>query len=123
MECLQLSCRCIFAGALMAALLLAVSRSCEASGVDVPVALHGTEQWAGVVAKAMTWGGKDQAQSLQAFQSRAMSALQHKVTMMPAMHMLTVRTPMQSYLGTLHSIFPIEWHSNVVEVFLRQHAV
>ena len=107
MKGMQLSCRCIFACALMAALLLAVSRSCEASGVDVPVALHGTEQWAGVVAKAMTWGGKDQAQSLQAFEafkSRAMSALRRKVTMMPAMHMLTIRTRMQSYFGTVHSI-------------------
>ena len=103
MKSLQLSCRCIFACALMAALLLAVSRSCAASGVDVPVALHGTEQWAGVVAKAMTWGGKDQAQSLQAFkafQSRAMSALRRKVIKMPAMHMLTISTRMQSYPGT-----------------------
>ena len=34
--------------------------------VDLPVATQGTEQWAGVVAKAMTVNGRSQAESLQA---------------------------------------------------------
>ena len=40
-----------------------------ADGVDLPVATQGTEQWAGVVAKAMTMGGRNQAESMQAMQS------------------------------------------------------
>ena len=44
--------------------------------------LQGTEQWAGVVAKAMTFGGRDQGKSMQAFktfQSNVMTSLQKKV--------------------------------------------
>ena len=48
------------------ALLMA---SALASDIDLPVATQGTEQWAGVVAKALTFGGRDQAQSLQAMKS------------------------------------------------------
>ncbi len=43
--------------------------SAMADGVDLPVATQGTEQWAGVVAKAMTVGGRSQAESMQAMQS------------------------------------------------------
>ena len=44
------------------------------SNVDLPVATQGTEQWAGVVAKAMSAGGKNQDESLQ-----ALSSFQEKV--------------------------------------------
>ena len=37
--------------------------------VDLPVATQGTEQWAGVVAKAMTVNGRSQSESLQALKS------------------------------------------------------
>ena len=47
--------------------LLAVSA--VAADVDLPVATQGTEQWAGVVAKAMTAGGRSQAESMQALKS------------------------------------------------------
>ena len=39
------------------------------AAVDLPVATQGTEQWAGVVAKAMTVNGRSQEESLQALQS------------------------------------------------------
>ncbi|CAL5221431.1 g3619 [Coccomyxa viridis] len=47
--------------------LLAVSA--VADNVDLPVATQGTEQWAGVVAKAMTVGGRSQSESMQALKS------------------------------------------------------
>ena len=43
--------------------------STVAADVDLPVATQGTEQWAGVVAKAMTAGGRSQTESLQALKS------------------------------------------------------
>ena len=49
------------------ALLAAAVRADD--NVDLPVATQGTEQWAGVLAKAMSAGGKNQGESLQALQS------------------------------------------------------
>ena len=40
-----------------------------AGDLELPVATHGTEQWAGVVAKAMTAGGMSHGESLQALQN------------------------------------------------------
>ena len=37
--------------------------------LELPVATQGTEQWAGVVAKAMTAGGMDHGESMQALQA------------------------------------------------------
>ena len=48
--------------------LLAVAAVADDS-VDLPVATQGTEQWAGVLAKAMSAGGRNQGESLQALQS------------------------------------------------------
>ena len=53
----------------MAPLLALLAISAVADSVDLPVATQGTEQWSGVLAKAMTVGGRDQAASLQALQS------------------------------------------------------
>ena len=40
-----------------------------ADDLELPVATHGTEQWAGVVAKALTAGGISHGESLQALQA------------------------------------------------------
>ena len=53
----------------MAPLLAVLAISVVADNVDLPVATQGTEQWSGVLAKAMTMGGRDQDASLQALQS------------------------------------------------------
>ncbi|CAL8470325.1 g9867 [Coccomyxa elongata] len=64
----------------LAPLALVVLASCaSASTVDLPVATGGFEQWAGVVGKAMSFGGKNQDQSLQAlktFQSKVFANVQ-----------------------------------------------
>ena len=64
-------CRCLVVAPFLA--LLAVAAVAD-SGVDLPVATQGTEQWAGVVAKAMSAGGRNQDESLQ-----ALSSFQEKV--------------------------------------------
>ena len=51
-----------------AATLLASQPETTASNLELPVATQGTEQWAGVVAKALTAGGMSHADSLQALQ-------------------------------------------------------
>ena len=53
----------------MASLLALLAISVVADNVDLPVATQGTEQWSGVLANAMTMGGRDQDASLQALQS------------------------------------------------------
>lgn len=58
-------CRCL--GAVLVFALWVVSGL--AADVDLPVATHGTEQWAGVVAKAMMVNGRSQAESLQAHEA------------------------------------------------------
>ena len=67
---------CCAAGALRFVLVLAfLVKSTAANDVDLPVAIQGTEQWAGVVAKAMTVDRRSLAESLQAlkiFQSSVM---------------------------------------------------
>lgn len=67
----------------LAPLALVVLASCaSASTVDLPVATGGFEQWAGVVGKAMSFGGKNQDQSLQAlktFQSKVFANVQKQV--------------------------------------------
>ena len=73
-ECTRevLCCRCSEAVLFLA--LLVVSTLAE--DVDLPVATQGTEQWAGVVAKAMTVNGRSQAESLQALKSFQSSVMQ-----------------------------------------------
>ena len=51
-----------------AATSLASQAPSTASDLELPVATQGTEQWAGVVAKALTAGGMSHADSLQALQ-------------------------------------------------------
>ncbi|CAK0783887.1 hypothetical protein CVIRNUC_007087 [Coccomyxa viridis] len=51
-----------------AATSLASQPPTTASDLELPVATQGTEQWAGVVAKALTAGGMSHADSLQALQ-------------------------------------------------------
>ena len=45
------------------------SQAAGADDLELPVATHGTEQWAGVVAKALTAGGLSHGESLQALQA------------------------------------------------------
>ena len=76
------NCRYVVAAAAVALAVLAGS-----DGYDLPVATHGFEQWAGVVAKAMSYGGRDQDKSLQAlksFQARVASNMQNQVPSLPA---------------------------------------
>ena len=54
----------------------------EDSKIDLPVALSGTDQWAGVIAKAMSFGAPsaDAAlKNMQAFQSKVMERLTRQV--------------------------------------------
>ncbi|CAL8465080.1 g4615 [Coccomyxa elongata] len=53
----------------MALLLLATVSGAQGQTIDLPVATHGFEQWAGVVAKAMSFGKRSQDETLQAFKS------------------------------------------------------
>ena len=53
--------------AALALTLLASSRALQC--LDLPVATSGFEEWVGVVAKAMSFGGRNQASSLQALKS------------------------------------------------------
>ena len=51
--------------------------------VDLPVATHGMDAWASVVGKAISFGGKNQEQSLEAlknFQEKVMSSFQKQVS-------------------------------------------
>ncbi|KAK9915686.1 hypothetical protein WJX75_002653 [Coccomyxa subellipsoidea] len=61
-------------------LAFVVLASCAAADTtDLPVATSGFEQWAGVVGKAMSFGDKNQEQSLQSlktFQSKVMANMQ-----------------------------------------------
>ena len=52
----------------MVAFLVLLVGSAVADDLQLPVATHGTEQWAGVVGKAMTAGGMSHGKSLQALQ-------------------------------------------------------
>ena len=66
-----------------ALVVLLVSRNARASNIDLPVATSGTDQWAGVIAKAMTFGAGDQdtaMKNFESFQARAMSKLQRTVS-------------------------------------------
>ena len=84
-----LRCRCLVTVSLLAALLVASSASED--NVDLPVATEGTKEWVALVAQAMSLGGRDREQSLQAldsFQSSTMAKLQKRVT-----SLLSTRTP------------------------------
>ena len=73
--------RCLVTFSLLVALLVAASASED--NVDLPVATEGTKEWVALVAQAMSLGGRDQEQSLQAlssFQSSTMAKLQKKVS-------------------------------------------
>lgn len=63
--------------------VLVVSGKAGASNIDLPVATSGTDQWAGVIAKAMTFGAGDQdtaMKNFESFQARAMGKLQKTVS-------------------------------------------
>jgi hypothetical protein len=67
--------------AVVPALALVLLAGCVAADdkVDLPVATSGFEAWTSVVAKAMSYGGKNQAESLkalQSFQSDVMAKMQ-----------------------------------------------
>lgn len=67
----------------MASMLLATVSGAEGQTIDLPVATHGFEQWAGVVANAMSFGGGNHDQSLQAlktFQSKVAAKMQEQVS-------------------------------------------
>lgn len=51
------------------ALVFLAGFAAAADKVDLPVATSGFEQWVGVVAKAMSFGGNNQASSLKALES------------------------------------------------------
>ena len=72
--------------ALLLATLAVLAASMKADKVDLPVATSGTDQWAGVVAKAMTFGAGNQDNAMknfESFQARAMSKLQKTVSPLP----------------------------------------
>lgn len=59
-----------------------MANSATASSVELPVATSGFEEWAGVVAKAMSFGGRDQETSLQllkSFQASVAAKMQKQV--------------------------------------------
>ena len=70
--------------------------------VDLPVATQGTEQWAGVLAKAMSAGGRNQADSLQ-----ALSSFQEKVFAKIA------KTVSCSVLSAFSSVTKLIWQNLV----------
>ena len=78
---LGLPCRLSLLWAALA--VLVVSGKAGASNIDLPVATSGTDQWAGVIAKAMTFGAGDQDTAMKnfdSFQALAMSKLQSTVS-------------------------------------------
>lgn len=57
--------------------------STSVDAVDLPTATHGFESWAAVVGKAMSFGGKNKDQTLQAlesFQKTVQSKMQKQVS-------------------------------------------
>ena len=76
----------IHRAALLLAALAVLAASVKANKVDLPVATSGTDQWAGVVAKAMTFGAGNQDSAMknfENFQARAISRLQKTVSPLP----------------------------------------
>ncbi|CAL5227028.1 g9922 [Coccomyxa viridis] len=61
-------------------------KSTAANDVDLPVAIQGTEQWAGVVAKAMTVDRRSLAESLQALKIFQSSVMQKTAKTAAALH-------------------------------------
>ena len=64
-------------------LALLAAASASEDSVDLPVATEGTKEWVALVAQAMSLGGRNQEQSLQAlssFQSSTMAKLQKRVS-------------------------------------------
>ncbi|KAK9917365.1 hypothetical protein WJX75_003560 [Coccomyxa subellipsoidea] len=60
-----------------------LSSSAAEGTTDLPVATYGFEEWAGVTAKAMSFGGRNQEQSLEAlkgFQSKVTAKLQEQAS-------------------------------------------
>ncbi|BDA50677.1 hypothetical protein COCOBI_16-3530 [Coccomyxa sp. Obi] len=73
--------RCFSFGLLAA--FIATIGGLKGETIDLPVATHGFEEWAGVVGKAMSFGGRNQEQSLQAlktFQSKVAAKMQAQAT-------------------------------------------
>jgi hypothetical protein len=81
--CLPLLRRCL-ALAPVAIVLLAACVS--ADNIDLPVATSGFEKWAGVVGKALAFGGGDKDQTLQSlssFQETVMQKMKSKARCLP----------------------------------------
>ncbi len=79
-ELVVLACR--YLALVPLAFVVLASCASAADKIDLPVATGGFEQWAGVVGKAMSFGGKNQAESLQAlksFQGKVMANMQKQV--------------------------------------------
>ncbi|BDA50676.1 hypothetical protein COCOBI_16-3520 [Coccomyxa sp. Obi] len=73
--------RCIAIATVL--VLLATVNGAQGQKVDLPVATHGFEQWAGVIAKAMSFGKRNQDETLQAFksfQSDVIAGMQEQAT-------------------------------------------
>ena len=71
-----------------------LSSSAAEGTTDLPVATYGFEEWAGVIAKAMSFGGRNQEQSLEAlkgFQSKVTAKLQEQVTIGQCLRFTTQR--------------------------------
>ena len=63
--------------------LTALANSATATSFELPVATSGFEEWAGVVAKAMSFGGRDKEnslQSLKSFQASVAAKMQNQVS-------------------------------------------
>lgn len=73
-------CRCCLAAC---AAVVALAAGASADDIDLPVATQRLEQWMGVVARAMSVGGRGKAASLEAldsFQRTAMAKLAKRVS-------------------------------------------
>lgn len=76
-----------------------------ADKLDLPVATSGFDQWIGVVAKAMTFGAKDQQQAvdnLKKFQSQVQGHLSKTVSL--------TEIPAAKYRQTMGKNFPLALH-------------
>ena len=81
LTCPGIYCRRAVAAAVVLA-ALAACVSADSGNVDLPVATEGTHEWAATVAKAMSFGAKDQGtamSNLQSFQSKVTANLQKQV--------------------------------------------
>ena len=89
-----------------AATSLASQPPTTASDLELPVATQGTEQWAGVVAKALTAGGMSHTDSLQALQGfkSAVAAKMAKTVSIQRTVCINVLHPLLSAAFRCHSM-------------------